>query len=232
MPRVNDDDDLLAAEFALGLLDEVEAADVQARARTDAALSLRIAWWRDQLAPLAAEIEVEAPVGTWARIERRLGANDNAPALMRRWRAAAIAAMSVAAALVAVIAVKPGPAPVPVPTAIRPQAPEPMIAALAGGKGNVVSVSYDAASGALTVAPAVLDPGKGDAELWVIPEDGVPRSLGVVSADAPLHAQVARNHRRFIHAGATFAITQEVKGGSPSGAPGGPIVASGKIIEV
>ncbi|MBA3895896.1 MAG: hypothetical protein H0X36_01895, partial [Sphingomonadaceae bacterium] len=52
---MNDDDDLLAAEFALGLLGDGDAVAVQERARADAVLSLRIAWWRDQFAPLVRE---------------------------------------------------------------------------------------------------------------------------------------------------------------------------------
>ena len=156
---MTEEDDILAAEFALGLLDAAEAAAVQARARTDGPLSLRIAWWRDQLAPLANEAATPAPKGVWTRIEAQLPGNDNSATLMQRWRAAAVAAMSVAAALVLFIAVRPLPAPI-----VAPPIPAPMMAALSGETGMVVAVSYDATSGKMMVAPTVLDPGKGDAE--------------------------------------------------------------------
>lgn len=222
---MTDEDDILAAEFALGLLDETEAASVQARARTDSVLSLRIAWWRDQLAPLASEVETPAPAGVWQRIERQLPGNDNAQSLVQRWRAAAVASMSMAAALLAFIAFRPDSAPV-----IAPPVPAPMIAALSGEKGAVVAVSYDATSGKLVVAPTVLDPGQGDAELWIIPDGGKPVSLGVVDAKNTEDHMVPETKRTLLTPGATFAITQEERGGSPDGNPHGAIVASGKII--
>jgi anti-sigma-K factor RskA len=221
---VTDEDDILAAEYALGLLDEAEAQAVQVRARTDGPLSLRIAWWRDQLAPLAGEVATPAPAGVWRKIEAQLPGNDNSISLMQRWRAAAVAAMSVAAALVLYIGMRPLPAPVVV------SAPAPMMAALSGDKGAVVAVSYDATSGKLIVAPTTLDPGKGDAELWVIPDGGKPHSLGVVNAKLAQPHMVPQADRIFMQPGATVAITQEIKGGSPTGAPAGPIVAAGKII--
>ena len=222
---MTEDDDILAAEYALGLLDEAEALAVQARARTDAPLSLRIAWWRDQLAPLAGEVATPAPAGVWTKIEAQLPGNDNSASLMQRWRATAVAAMSVAAALILFIAMRPLPVPI-----VEPAIPMPMMAALSGEKGAVVAVSYDATSGKLMVAPTVLDPGKGDAELWVIPEGGKPRSLGIVNAKLAEPHVVPGADRSFILPGATLAITQEIKGGSLSGQPAGPIVAAGKII--
>ena len=222
---MTDEDDILAAEFALGLLDDMESVAVQARARTDAVLSLRIAWWRDQLAPLVSEVATPAPAGMWKRIEAQLPGNDNSATLMQRWRAAAVAAMSVAAALLLFIGMQPDVVPVEAPSA-----PEPMMAALSGEEGAVVAVSYDATSGRLVIAPTTLDPGTGDAELWVIPEGGKPVSLGIIDAKLVQPRQIPVDSRRFMQPGATFAITQEVKGGSPTGQPGGPIVAAGKII--
>lgn len=222
---MTDDDDILAAEFALGLLDEAEAAAVQVRARTDGPLSLRIAWWRDQLAPLVGEVATPAPAGVWKKIEAQLPGNDNVDTLIQRWRAAAIAAMSVAAALLLFIALRP----LPTPMIVEPAIPMPMMAALSG-KNDVVAISYDATQGRLTVAPTTLDPGKGDAELWVIPDDGKPRSLGVVNAKQPGQYSVPEAVRLFIQPGATLAISREAKGGSVTGQPAGTIVATGKII--
>ena len=113
---------------------------------------------------------------------------------------------------------------------VAPPAAAPMMAALSGEKGAVVAVSYDATSGKLTVAPTVLDRGRGDVELWIIPAGGTPRSLGVIDAQSVQTNAVSAASRSYVQPGATFAITQEVKGGSPSGQPAGPIVAAGKII--
>lgn len=228
---MTDDDDILAAEFALGLLDDAEADTVLRRAQADAALSLRIAWWRDQLAPMVREAEIAPREGLWPAIAARLADNDNAPRLMQRWRAAALTAMSVAAALLVFIGVRPDPAlPPPVPT-IAPSAP--MVAMLAEeGKPAIAMIGYDEATGNMTIAPAALDPGAGDAELWVIPADGTPRSMGVIDASKPEMHAVPRAQRPLMVPGATFAVSFEPKGGSPTGAPTGPVMATGKISRV
>jgi anti-sigma-K factor RskA len=219
---VTEDDEILAAEFALGVLDEGDAVRVQDRARTDAALSLRIAWWRDQLAPLAGEGATQPPAGVWRRIEAQLPGNDNRSTQVQRWRAAALAAMTMAAALLLFIGLRPSPI-------ATPEAPAMLMAALSGDRGSVVAIGYDVASGRLTVAPTKLDPGKGDAELWIIPDGGAPVSLGVVSAARTAPHIVRGDVQRLLRAGATFAISQEAAGGSPTGKPQGAIVASGKI---
>jgi anti-sigma-K factor RskA len=62
-------------------------------------------------------------------------------------------------------------------------------------------------------------------ELWAVPAQGAPRSLGLVRPDGAttvLRAQVLRDT-------SAFAISLEPAGGSPSGAPTGPIVSVGKI---
>lgn len=228
---MTDEDDLLAAEFALGLLDPAEAEAVQVRARSDAPLSLRIAWWRDQLAPLVREAEVTPPAAVWSRIEAKLPGNDN-PASARPWRWATGGMGLVAAALLAVIVVRPPSAPPPAPPPVQ-AAPAPLVASLSGARGTAVTVSYDRASGRMLVTPVSLDPGKGDAELWVIPVgQTVPISMGVIAADSAGTRSVDAAHDRLLTPGATFAISQEAKGGSPTGKAQGPIVATGKIMRI
>jgi anti-sigma-K factor RskA len=228
MSGVNPDDDILAAEYALGLLSPDEAAVAEARMKTDAALSLRVAWWRDQLSPLAVEAEAEPGSHVWRGIETRLGVNDNATDSARPWKWATGGMGAVAAALLAVIALRPVPTPLPAPT---PAAP--MVASLSGDRGMAVTVAFDSSNGRMLVTPVALDPGKGDAELWVIPVgQTVPISMGVIDAKAAGSHNVDATHAALLAPGATFAISQEAKGGSPTGSAQGPIVASGKIIRV
>jgi anti-sigma-K factor RskA len=221
---MNEEDDILAAEFALGLLDPAEAEAVQVRARTDAPLSLRIAWWRDQLAPLAREAEVPPPAGIWPRIETRLGANDNPRNAARPWQWATAGLGAVAAALLAVIVLRPAPLPqVAVPS------PPPLVASITGDKGTAVSVSVDDAHGTMRVTPLLLNAGAGDAELWIIPVgETVPVSMGVFDTHGVTVSELGAR-TRLLSPGATFAISLEAKGGSPTGKAQGPIVATGKI---
>ena len=224
---MSDEDDILAAEYALGLLSLTEAAAVEARFPIDAPLSLRVAWWRDQLSPLADEVIAEPPTQLWDRIATRLGVNDNVPDRARPWKWATGGMGALAAALLAVVVLRPVPTPIvpPVPAA-------PMVASLSG-EGAAVTIAYDATSGKMLVTPVSLDPGKGDAELWVIPVgQTAPVSMGVIDARTAGSRPVDARRAALLAPGATFAISQEMRGGSPTGKPQGPIVASGKIIRV
>lgn len=243
-------DDILAAEYALGLLSPEEAAAVEARFAADAPLSLRVAWWRDQLSPLAVEASAEPGAHVWPAIAARLGANDSAARLgandaasrrgandnlsdtARPWKWATGAMTAVAASLLAIVALRPAPqlppAPIPVVVAVPP-----MVASLAGEKGAAVTVAFDAVSSRMLVTPVVLDAGSGDAELWVIPLGATaPVSLGVIDASVAGSHTVDAARSGLMLPGATFAISREAKGGSTTGAPQGAIVASGKLIRV
>ena len=224
---MTDDDDILAAEYALGLLDHSEAAAVEARFQSDSALSLRVTWWRDQLSPLSEEAAVEPQRDLWPQIRMQLAANDNGAlrVTMQRWRAAALGLGAVAATLFAAMMLRPT-TPEFVPSA-------PLVASLSGERGTTVTIAFDAAARKMTVAPATLDPGKGDAELWIIPEgQTVPISMGVIDAHSTVSHALSKEQVILIHAGGTFAISQEPKGGSPTGHATGPVVAAGKIIRI
>lgn len=229
---MTEDDDILAAEYALGLLSPDEAAAVEARLKVDAPLSLRVAWWRDQLSPLAEEAGSEPSPDVWRGIQTRLGVNDNAPDRARPWKWATGGMGAVAAALLAVVALRPGPAPLPIPVPAVVTAP-PMVASLSGERGMAVTVAFESSSGRMLVTPVVLDAGKGDAELWIIPVGAsVPVSLGVIDAKTPGSHNVGAAHAALLLPGATFAISQETKGGSSTGQPQGPVIGTGKIIRV
>jgi len=234
---VTEDDDILAAEYALGLLSLQEAATTEARMKTDAPLSLRVAWWRDQLSPLAEEVEINSGVGpgahVWRGIETRLGVNDNPVDAARPWKLATGGMSAVAAALLAVIALRPDPVPVAAPP---PLVAAPMVASLSGatgGSGVAVAVAFDKASRRIVITPVKLDPGAGDAELWIIPVgQTTPLSLGVIDAKTARSHTVDARFVALLTDDATFAISMEAKGGSRTGAPQGPVVASGKLIRV
>jgi len=62
-------------------------------------------------------------------------------------------------------------------------------------------------------------------ELWAVPTQGAPRSLGVLPGGSGVVALKGK-----VLAGAdTLAVTIEPAGGSPTGAPTGPIVYAGKF---
>ncbi len=224
-PNLTDDDDILAAELALGLLPDGEAAVLGSRLASDAALAARVEWWRTQFAPLAQTADGNVPADHWARIAARLPANDNRVAL-RRWQGLSAVLGAIAAALLVVLVTR-APIEPPMPA---PQGPQ-LAASLTGEAGNAVAITFDGTSRRMMIAPVKLDAGTGDAELWVIPEGAtVPVSLGVIGTGAPQAHQMTAAQAAMMGEGATFAISQEPRGGSPTGAPTGPVVASGKVV--
>lgn len=62
-------------------------------------------------------------------------------------------------------------------------------------------------------------------ELWAVPAKGAPRSLGLISPQQA--TTVLRAH--LLKDTAAFAVSVEPPGGSPTGAPTGPIVSVGKL---
>ena len=229
----SDDDDLLAGELALGLLDEPERSSAETRADADPDFAALVEAWRVRFAPLLTRSPEAPPEHVWENIRSQLAANDDAPlsaaeAALRRWRMFAAAASAVAASL-ALILVTRAPAPPPTPTP-APAAAAPMLVATLQGDGSPAIVTISVSGGGKLLVTPVRLPTEGRVpELWVIPEDGKPRSLGVIQATSPSAVPSAPAHRPHVQRGATFAISREPEGGSPTGAPTGPVIASGKI---
>lgn len=217
---MSDEDDLLAAELALGLVGDPAA---MARRAQDQAFAERVAWWEQRMAGLAAPCEAEPPAATWSRIAAGLPQNDNGRTVLR-WKLVSGALAAVAVAALVMVAQRP-------PTVLPPPPAAPIVASLSGERGSALAISYESTTRRLTVAPVKLDPGKGDAELWVIPVGSDKAiSLGVIDARQPSSHQLTPAQSQLVAAGATFAISLEPIGGSPTGTATGPIVASGKLI--
>ena len=105
----------LAAEFALGVLSGDELRQAEALLAEEAAFREQVARWRGRLAPLFDDVgEAEPPSQVWASIDRLIGgdgkAADNVVRLRQRlnvWRGVAAGAMALAAGLAAVLVVQP-----------------------------------------------------------------------------------------------------------------------------
>jgi anti-sigma-K factor RskA len=236
------DDDFAAAEYVLGTLDPSERATLAARRMRESDLDQAIRAWEARLAPLGeAAPAIEPPGDYLAAIEARIRAAASAGALpasapaadlpvialrrsVARWRAAAIAASLVAAFLAVGFAVR---------ETTREAAPREYVAILqkdAASPAFQVTVNLDTRE--LTVRPvaAQAPPGK-SYELWIIDAKlGAPRSLGVVG-DRGRAASLSAYDPAVVQ-NATYAVTIEPPGGSPSGQPSGPPVFVGKLISI
>lgn len=127
--------------------------------------------------------------------------------------------------------------PVPGPTVIAPAAP-PLVAALnptgdAGGAVNApFAAVFDRAAGTVTLASALRIPAGRIAQLWTIGGDGTPRSLGLLPGGATPRLTVQPDARGRLAGGVTLAISIEPAGGSPTGLPTGPVIATGPLSPV
>lgn len=224
----------LAAEHALGVLSAGERAEAEARAAREPAFAALVEAWRERLAPLAEALAaVSPPASLWPRIERALPANDNVAAVrrLRFWRGATVGSLGLAAASLAVavmLANRP-------PVALRPEAPAPLLnASLVGQAGAqpLFVAAYDPERKALIIT-SLVPPGTDPVhvhQLWLIPADGQPRSLGMVEPGTSKAMPMPGDMAPMLAEGASLAVSVEPLGGStrPDG-PSGPIAAQGRL---
>ena len=106
-----------------------------------------------------------------------------------------------------------------------------LVAALApeGGPTRLV-VSYQPGTRSLLVTPAGLSAAAGrDYQLWLIPPSGTPRPLSLLDPGGPQRVPVAPALLGSLGGDATLAVSVEPTGGSPTGQPTGPVIASGPL---
>ena len=239
-------DDTLAAELALGVLDAQARAAAEARAAADPAFAAEAAAWSARLHPLSEEaVAVEPGAELWPRIEAALPVADGSALAgdatpggaevvelaprrqLRHWRRLAGLATGLAAACVVAVVVLLARRPVvsaPLLTArLEPPASEEV---LADAPVYTAMVDRGRRSVVLTaVGPGPVDPRA--RELWVIAKPGGPLPVGVITRDRPL--SLPATVVAAVHAGAVLAVSLEPQGGSPTGLPTGPVIASGVL---
>lgn len=230
---LSEDDELLAAETAFGLIEGPERQAAEARLGTDAAFAEAYARWQGYAVGLFDDAGEMPPPSMWSAIEARLPANDGAssaaPRSLRWWQAGTLVASAAALVLGMIALQAPKTVVVRVPVARAPAAP---LVAVLTGKAGVVTISVDPVSGRITSAATGLEVGNRTPELWVIPADGKPRSLGQLRASLPAWVKVPQTALGSLGSGATIAVSLEPIGGSPTGQPTGPVVLTGKLVTV
>lgn len=225
----------LAAEYVLGTLQGGARRRFEALLPAHPRLRQARLDWERRLIQLDEAIPPVTPSPrVWAGIEQRLFGDEArvgtpARALVRWWQRLVLwqgaAGVATAAALtLAVLLSLPQPAqpPIVVVMAAQPAAATPGVQPAS----FVASVSGDGRS--LVLKP--LSEGQQVAlnkalELWAVPAQGAPRSLGLVSSRQA--TTVLRAH--LLKDTAAFAVSVEPPGGSPTGAPTGPIVSVGHL---
>lgn len=232
MSALSEDDEADAAEHALGAGSVEERALAEVRRIREPAFDRAVTAWEMRLAPLTDEIgSLEPSRRVWRRISRGIGQRGGLHSV-KFWRGATAAALAVAAACVLIVVIPAPPAPTPVPAPAP--APLPVVTGLIepkpGEAGPRVVATLDPARNELifTAASVTTDADK-SAELWVIPAGQKPQSLGVIAAGQSRRMPLPAGLTGAGQSTAVLAITLEQAGGSPDGAPHGPVVATGGL---
>jgi anti-sigma-K factor RskA len=237
------DDDLLAGELVLGVLDGAARRDAQARAEREPAFAGRVTGWERRLGGLLDEIPAEpVPTHVWPRVRTRLGwspvegAKPGVWQSLGFWRGLSAVGLAAAAALAIYVmrqAPEALPPPVPTPVVVTPPplAPVPVVTLAAddGAPAYLASIDTKHARVRVMPVPAAPDSAGRVPELWLIPAGEQPRSLGVIDTAQAREIQIPADLERALVAGSILAITLEPPGGAPAGVPTGPIVAKGGI---
>ncbi len=218
----------LAAEYALGTLRGPARARFRRWMREDAALARAAADWEARLAPMALAVApVRPPRRVWDEIQARLG--PAAPPAGEKggfWRMFALMATGAAVALVFMTVLLPLQPPAPggeyVAVLSDPKTQKPVLLVSAGRRDATLRVKM--------LDPSI-QPADASLEIWALPKDGKPRSLGLVPAGPLGTVQLAALADKTLSDVPALAISLEPRGGSPTGAPTGPVLYSGPCLK-
>jgi len=221
----------LASEYVLGTMKGAARRRFEEYLRHDVELQREVQRWENHLTPLTNRLpSINPPDRVWSRIEARLdravAKNDASKPIglwesLAFWRNLGLGASGLAAALlVAVMASKP---------VVVDQ--DPLLTAVLAEDNNVVRILVEQPKAGLLnvkmVKPWRTDTGFAH-ELWVIPKEGAPRSVGVINDATDTRISLAGLDSKLVD-GAVFAVSLEPPGGSPTGAPTGKVVCKGTI---
>lgn len=225
----NEDDRLLAAEYALGLLSAGEARAFEDLMAVSGDARRDFAFWAERLSAMTNQIAaVNPPAELRNRLNRIVKAQiakeaPAEPAKGRGWGLMPLLAGGIVAASLSIWAVS---------TVFTPtvDAPLAMARLAAPDQSLVVEVAYAADRETLEITRTAGAPPDGQVfELWLLAEDGTVASLGVLPSGENGTLRLPAGLWPQLR-GATCAISIEPPGGSPSGAPTGRVVALGPIV--
>lgn len=225
--------DKLAAEYVLGTLRGGARRRFDALQARHAVIRRAVDEWQDRLHPLAEFAPAAVPrPQVWDNIARHVGlAQPSGAGWLQRlrdslgfWRGLSLASTTLAALLVVVLLTR----------QFGAEAPPSFVAMLADDRSQPVAVvTGNARTHNLTVklvAPQNVAADR-SLELWAVPKEGNPRSLGLLAADGSITLALPANATP--DTVPLLAVTLEPKGGSPKAdGPTGPIVFKGAWVRI
>ncbi len=225
----------LAAEYVLGTLKGRARRRFETWLRDDANLRRTVAQWQEHLQPMAEFAPAVQPSPqVWRAIERKLdlrGMNQRRSFWLGLredlsfWRGLGLVSTTLATILVAVLLARQ-------PDLALPQTS--YVATLADDKAQTAFVvTGDARQRQLivkVVSPQAVAADK-SLQLWAVPQDGAPRSLGLIGESGRITLPLPENATP--QSIPLLAISLEPKGGSPNpNGPTGPILFKGAWLQI
>ena len=218
--------DALCGEYLLGTLRGRARRRFERALREEPRVASRLAYWQRAFVPRPSPmIEIEPSTRVWRELERDLELARYRTPWHRRlgfWRGLAAAATAALAIGIGFQVLRP----------VETERPAVQIADLEGKTDVsrvVARLSADGRVLELKAARAVIAGQNQIYELWLLPaEGGPPISLAVLgSLDARFALPPAQAGR--LRTGSKLAVSVEPAGGSPTGAPTGPVILVGSI---
>lgn len=220
--------DSLAAEYAIGTLRGAARRRFERVLSESAEAREAVAVWEGLLGGLGAMLPgVAPPERVWKRIERRIE-----PERSKRlwsslpfWRGWGLATSSLVLVLTAALLwIEPADVPAGRVAVFADQQDQPMWVITANAETGTLRAR------AVNAEAAAADRAY---ELWMLPAEGPPRSLGLL----PVGREVARHDippalRALLGSAQGLAISLEPAGGSPTGQPTGPVLYQASMLEL
>lgn len=232
-----DEIDGLAAEYVLGTLTLGERQAVAERRASDPALDRAIEAWERRLGPLVETVTPVTPSPElYNKIRAQIGLSQHVVSLKAReqqlarratrWRNAFVGATALAASLAGVLVFREAAAP-----ALAPQ----YVAVLNTGTDKpAFLLTFDTRTN-MCVITAVNPPAETDKtfQVWMVSDQmPKPKSIGMVQKPGEMQTMpMAPGPEMDLFMNASFAVSVEPMGGSPTGLPTGPVLFTGKLVQ-
>lgn len=234
------DDELRCAEYVLGVLDTDERRELERDASGNPALMSRLEFWQEHFSALTEDLPPETPPDrVWQRIAQVVAPVETKPSVREKsaslwdnlqlWRWLGVGASVAALVLLAITlrpfwlqpeAVRSASTSYWVATIARPDGIAHWTATIAPGADQLIIVPADRPSIAQGRAT----------ELWLIQGEAKPVPLGVFDPEHPATIALSREIVEVLNrASAVLAVSLEPRGGSPTGQPTGPVIATGSL---
>lgn len=227
-------DEILAAEYVLGLLEGEELLMMRGRVAREPELADLVANWESRLAPMIDEVQsINPPADLWQRIHSEIA--KDAPEVadlvslrqrLRNWQIAAGASAVAAVGALSLLVLSPAEVQM-----IEPPTQAPLVASIPIADTPLrLAVTYLPGQDELLVSASGLTAdGVHDHELWLVPDEGPLQSLGVVVPGEERKVAITPEVAEMFRDGSGLVLTREPIGGKPEGVDAGPVVAEGQL---